>query len=106
MNKLKPLTMLSPRCQIARRRRGRAGIGERTFSLMLQCFSHDWMGVDPLFALAVAAYTLKAAWDIMADASEPIYSAPRWTTIAVPFPQADVMIHLDFSMRESRAFAE
>ena len=27
-----------------------------------------WLGVDPLFALAVAAYTLKAAWDIIADA--------------------------------------
>lgn len=27
-----------------------------------------WPGVDPLFALAVAAYTLKAAWDIIADA--------------------------------------
>ena len=27
-----------------------------------------WPGVDPLFALAVAAYTLKAAWDIIRDA--------------------------------------
>ena len=27
-----------------------------------------WLGVDPLFALAVAAYTLKAAWDIISDA--------------------------------------
>ncbi|MEL0242756.1 MAG: cation diffusion facilitator family transporter, partial [Pelagibacteraceae bacterium] len=27
-----------------------------------------WLGVDPLFALAVAAYTLKAAWDIVGDA--------------------------------------
>ena len=27
-----------------------------------------WPGVDPLFALAVAAYTLKAAWDIIVDA--------------------------------------
>lgn len=27
-----------------------------------------WSGVDPLFALAVATYTLKAAWDIIRDA--------------------------------------
>jgi len=27
-----------------------------------------WPGVDPLFALAVAGYTLKAAWDIIRDA--------------------------------------
>jgi ferrous-iron efflux pump FieF len=27
-----------------------------------------WPGVDPLFAVAVAAYTLKAAWDIIRDA--------------------------------------
>lgn len=27
-----------------------------------------WSGVDPLFALAVAAYTLKAAWEIIRDA--------------------------------------
>lgn len=27
-----------------------------------------WSGIDPIFALAVAAYTLKAAWDIIGDA--------------------------------------
>lgn len=36
--------------------------------LALVLTQFGWMGVDPLFALAVAAYTLKAAWDIMADA--------------------------------------
>jgi len=36
--------------------------------LALVLAQFGWMGVDPLFALAVAAYTLKAAWDIMADA--------------------------------------
>ena len=36
--------------------------------LALVLAQFGWLGVDPLFALAVAAYTLKAAWDIVGDA--------------------------------------
>lgn len=31
-----------------------------------------WSGTDPLFALGVAAYTLKAAWDIITDATSEL----------------------------------
>jgi ferrous-iron efflux pump FieF len=36
--------------------------------LALVLSQFGWLGVDPLFAVAVAAYTLKAAWDIVGDA--------------------------------------
>jgi len=47
-----------------------------------------WQAVDPLFALAVAAYTLKAAWDILGDSVSELLDQE------LPEPQRDRIIEV------------
>ena len=56
------------------------------FALVLAQFG--WLGVDPLFALAVAIYTLKAAWDIIRDATSELLDQE------LPQPKRDQIIEI------------
>jgi len=56
--------------------------------LALVLAQFGWLGVDPLFALAVAIYTLKAAWDIIRDATSELLDQE------LPQPKRDQIIEI------------
>ena len=66
-----------------------------------------WLGIDPLFALAVAAYTLKAAWDIINDAISELldqFLAQRDQIIGIASAHPRVLGVHDLRTRSDRGF--